>query len=81
MVLSVIGLLLIFVATCCWAVVLLHAFGRSVGTGVMALFLPPYCLVYAFTQFQHRHKGALLAAWLGGLVSGIVFRTLGYATG
>jgi hypothetical protein len=51
-----------------------HAFRRSVGTGLMVLCVPAYVLVYAFTQFEHPKKGALIFSWLGALVlSAVLF--------
>jgi translocator protein len=80
MALTVSGLLLSLVSVSCFALVLLHAFGRSVGTGVMVLALPLYQVVYGFTQFEHRGKGWVLAGWLGGGVAAIVLRTLGFVS-
>jgi|APLak6261679142_1056127.scaffolds.fasta_scaffold00055_13 uncharacterized membrane protein HdeD (DUF308 family) len=77
MLLSVLGLLLIFVSVLCYALVLVHAFQRSVGTGFMVLLLPIYTLYYGFSQFEHRNKGLVLAGWLGAFVLGIVFRYVG----
>lgn len=79
MALVVTGLLLHLVAAVCFVLVLVHAFTRSLGTGFMVLCLPPYTVVYGFTQFQHRLKGLVLAGWLGGMVLGIVFRVAGPA--
>lgn len=77
MTLSVLGLTLIFVSTLCFALVLVHAFQRSVGTGFMVLCLPLYTLYYGFSQFDHRRKGLVLAGWLGALVLGVVLRVVG----
>jgi translocator protein len=77
MLLSVAGLLLIFVSVLCYALVLIHAFQRSVGTGFMVLCLPLYTLYYGFSQFDHRRKGLVLAGWLGAFVLGVVFRVVG----
>ena len=77
MLLSVAGLLLIFVSVLCYALVLIHAFQRSVGTGFMVLCLPVYTLYYGFSQFDHRRKGLVLAGWLGAFVLGVVFRVVG----
>lgn len=77
MMLSVLGLLLIFLSTLCFALVLAHAFQRSVGTGFMVLFLPFYAPYYGFSQFDHRRKGLVLAGWLGALVFGVVLRVVG----
>jgi translocator protein len=77
MVLSAVGLLLIFVSVLCYAVVLVHAFSRSVGSGFMVLCLPVYNIYYAFSQFEHRHKGLVVAGWLGLFVIGVVLRVVG----
>lgn len=77
MLLSVSGLLLIFLSVLCFALVLVHAFQRSVGTGFMVLLLPVYSLYYGFSQFDHRRKGLVLAGWLGAFVLGVVFRVVG----
>jgi hypothetical protein len=74
------GILLQVVAVGCFVPVLVHAFRRSVGTGFMVLCLP-YTLYYAFSQFEHRYKGGLLAGWLGGLVVGVVLRAVGLKLG
>lgn len=75
--LTVLGLLLIFISVPCFAVVLVHAFQRSVGTGFMVLCLPLYNVYYAFSQFEHRRKGLVLAGWLGCFVAGVVLRISG----
>ena len=79
MALSVLGLLCQLVAVVCFVFVLVHAFQRSLGTGLMVLLIPVYNVVYGFTQFEHRFKGFILAGWLGLFVTGIVLRTLGLA--
>lgn len=71
------GLLLIFVSVPCYALILVHAFQRSVGTGFMVLCLPLYTLYYAFSQFEHRRKGLVLAGWMGAFVTGVVLRVVG----
>jgi len=63
-----IGTALAFLSFACSLPILLHAFRRSVGTGVMVLCIPFFILFYAFTQFEHRFKGAIVAAWLGAFV-------------
>jgi translocator protein len=78
MAIAVAGLLFQLLAVSCFALVLLHAFARSVGTGVMVLLLPVYNVVYGFTQFEHRRKGWVLAGWLGGFVAGVVLRSLSF---
>lgn len=78
MALVVLGLCFQLLSVVCFALVLLHGFGRSIGTGVMVLLLPPYNIVYGFTQFEHRRKGLVLAGWLGGFIAGIVLRSIGF---
>lgn len=77
MALVVLSMLLQLVCVGCFSLVLVHAFGRSLGTGVMVLCLPIYQFVYGFKQFDHRHKGLILAGWLGGGLLVITFRALG----
>jgi uncharacterized protein YqhQ len=78
--LVVMGLVLQLASVVAFSLVLVHAFGRSLGTGFMVLCIPVYNVVYGFTQFEHRFKGLVLALWLGGFVAGITFRVLGLAT-
>jgi hypothetical protein len=75
--LSLLGILVQALAVACFVPVLLHAFRRSLGTGFMVLCLPVYTPYYAFSQFEHRYKGALVAGWLGGLGLGVVLFTVG----
>ena len=56
--------------------ILAHAFRRSLGTGVMTLCVPAYVLIYAFTQFEHPKKGALVFTWIGALVLSAVLLAL-----
>lgn len=74
MALSVLGLLLIFVSVVSFALVLVHAFQRSIGTGFIVLCLPIYNVYYGFSQFEHRRKGLVLAGWLGAGVLGVTLR-------
>ena len=53
--------------------VVLHAFRRSVGTGVMVTFIPGYFFLYAFSQFQHRYRHVLIPTLLGAAVLTGVF--------
>lgn len=57
--------------------ILVHAFRRSVGTGVMVLLIPGFIAFYAFAQFEHRHKGLIVATWLGAFVLGAVLQAFG----
>lgn len=77
--LVLLGLVFQLVAVVCWVLIFAHAFQRSLGTGVMVLLLPIYNVVYAFTQFEHRRKGLILAGAIGGLVLAVVLRTFGTA--
>ncbi len=74
--LAILGLIFQFLAVTCFVFVLLHAFHRSVGTGFMVLLIPIVCVVYGFSQFEHRRKGLILAGWLGGFVVAVVLRTM-----
>lgn len=74
MALAVLGLVMQLLAVACFTMVLVHAFQRSVGTGVMVLCIPVYNIVYGFRQFEHRFKGLVLAGWLGGLVVAVLLR-------
>ncbi len=71
------GLVFQLIAVICLVLVLRHAFGRSLGTGFMVLFIPIFTLYYGFAQFEHRQKGLVLAGAFGGLIVGVVLRTLG----
>ncbi|MBL9039374.1 MAG: hypothetical protein JNG84_12725 [Archangium sp.] len=77
MALVLLGLVLQLVCVVCFVMVLVHAFGRSLGTGVMVLLIPVYQFVYGFSQFEHRFKGPILAGWLGGGVLAVVLRVVG----
>jgi hypothetical protein len=77
MTLSILGHLFVLLSVVCSALVLLHAFQRSVGTGFMVLCLPPYLLYYSFSQFEHRRKGLILAGFFGGFVLGVALRAFG----
>ena len=72
----VLSLLVQFIAVTCFIFVLIHAFQRSLGTGFMVLLIPLVCIVYGFSQFEHRRKGLILAGWLGGLVTAVVLRAM-----
>lgn len=71
------GLSLQCLSVACFVPVLVHAFQRSVGTGVIVLCLPVYTLYYGFSQFEHPRKGLVLAGWLGAFVLGVVLRVVG----
>ncbi len=61
----------------CALFLLVHAFRRSLGTGMMVLLVPFYPLVYAFSQFEHPRKNLILAGFFGGSVLTAVFLGLG----
>jgi hypothetical protein len=73
------GEVLIAVGAVCAVLILIHAFRRSVGTGMMVALLPFYVFVYAFSQFEHRRKGLVIAGFFGGLIAGVVLVQYGLA--
>ncbi len=77
MIFAWVGLLFGAVSTACWAFIILHAFRRSVGTGVMVLFVPCFIFYYAFAQFEHPRKGLLVAGFIGGMVLSVTLPMLG----
>lgn len=64
---SILGAVIGLVSAACFFQIVLHAFRRSPGTGVLVLCIPFYHFLYAFRQFEHRHKNWILACWLGGI--------------
>lgn len=60
-----IGVGALFVSAVTSVFILVHAFRRSIGTGVITLFVPGYVVYYAFSQFEHARKGPIVALWLG----------------
>lgn len=70
MILMALGLLLTAVGLVCSIFVLIHAFKRSIGTGVMVLCVPCYTLYYGFSQFEHPRKGLILAGYIGCVTLG-----------
>jgi hypothetical protein len=75
--LVLLGAFCALVSTAACVLILVHAFGRSVGTGVMVLCIPCYMAYYAFSQFEHRWKNAIVACWLAGLLLSATFASLG----
>jgi translocator protein len=73
----VFGIILLVASTACFGRVLMHAFGRSIGTGLMVLGIPCYVLVYAFSQFESRHKGWWISGMLGLGTLGIILQAIG----
>jgi len=75
--LAIVGQCFILLAVTCFVLMLRHAFQRSLGTGFMVLCIPLFAIYYGFAQFEHRQKGLIVAGTWGGLMVGIVLRTLG----
>jgi len=67
MIFDVLALVFSVLGLACAAMVLIHAFKRSVGTGFMVLCIPCYILYYAFSQFEHVRKSLIIAGLVGGL--------------
>lgn len=61
----------------CAIFLLVHAFRRGLGTGMMVLLVPFYVLVYAFSQFEHPRKNLILAGFFGSSILAAVFLGLG----
>lgn len=61
----------------CSAFLLVHAFRRSVGTGMMVLLIPCYMPFYAFSQFEHPRKSLILAGFFGCSLLAAVFLGIG----
>ncbi len=61
----------------CAAFLLVHAFRRSVGTGMMVLLVPFYMPFYAFSQFEHPRKNLIVAGFFGCSLLAAVFLGLG----
>lgn len=66
-------------ALVCALFLLRHAFGRSVGTGMLVLLLPAYVLVYAFSQFEHPRKGLIVAGFVSCSVLAALLLGVGLA--
>ncbi|MCL2258825.1 MAG: hypothetical protein FWC18_03240 [Cystobacterineae bacterium] len=63
----------------CFCLILIHAFGRSVGTGLMVLLIPFYNVYYALFQFEHRFRGWVVAGFIGCSVAALSLRLLLHA--
>ena len=74
--LLVTSFVLVTVSLGCFFIVLRDAFRLGVGPGFMVLLIPGYNLYYAFAQFHHRHKGLILAGWLGLLALAVMLRVV-----
>jgi hypothetical protein len=64
---TLLGLMFSALGFACAALIVLHAFRRSVGTGFMVLCIPFYLLYYAFSQFEHTRKSLIIAGLMCGL--------------
>ncbi len=71
------GAVLLLLAAVCYVRVLIHAFSRSVGTGLMVLGIPCYVLFYAFSQFESPRKGWWIFGMLGLGGCGVFFQAAG----
>lgn len=57
------------VSLVCFIIILIDAFKNEVWKGIVSLVCGLYALYYAFAEFQHKNKGAIIAGWiLGSLV-------------
>jgi len=56
------------------APMVIFAFRRSLGTGLMVLLIPFYVFWFAVKHFQHPRKAALVCGWLAclGLASALL---------
>lgn len=79
MALAITSLVLMLAAGVCAVLILVHAFRRSIGTGMMVFWIPFFIVYYAFAQFEHRQKGLILAGCFGGGVTALVLRALSLA--
>ncbi len=77
MIVYLLGLAFTVVGFACSLFVLVHAFRRSLGTGVMVLCVPCYNLFYAFSQFEHPRKGPILAGYIGLMALGGFLLSIG----
>ncbi|MBU8895824.1 hypothetical protein KRR26_09420 [Corallococcus sp. M34] len=71
------AILFAVLALVCAAFLLMHAFRRSVGTGMMVLLIPFYVLFYAFSQFEHPRKNLIVTGFMACSVLAAVFLGLG----
>jgi hypothetical protein len=76
MLIVILGLVLALISFGCSVFILIHAFQRSLGTGVMVLCIPCFMVYYAFSQFEHRRKAVIVSTWLASLVLTCVLYTL-----
>jgi hypothetical protein len=81
MLFNLLGLLFSALGFACAALILLHAFRRSTGTGFMVLCIPCYILFYAFSQFEHARKNIIIAGLVGGLILASAIRAVGAEPG
>jgi translocator protein len=70
------GVVSALVAVACTVRILVDAFQRSVGAGVMVALIPFFILYYAFAHFEHPRKGLVLAGLVGGWGLAVSMATL-----
>jgi hypothetical protein len=80
MFLGSLALLCILLSAVAFTWVLVHAFRRSIGTGVMVLCIPFYNVYYGIVQFEHPRKNWIVALWLcsfgvGAVLWAVAMRT------
>lgn len=70
-------LMLALASTVAWIFIIIHAFGRSVGTGFLVLLVPAYVLYYSFSQFEHERKGVIVGVFVGcGALAAMMYGAL-----
>jgi hypothetical protein len=69
-----VGFAAMLVSLGCGALILLHAFTQSPGTGFMTLCIPFFVFLYAFRHFEHERKGWVVAGFIGGWGLGVVLQ-------
>jgi len=75
--LGLLGLQLVCIV--CLCLILMHAFGRGLGTGLLVLLIPFYNVYYALFQFEHRLRGWVVAGFVGCGIAALSIRLLLYA--
>ncbi|MCL2013088.1 MAG: hypothetical protein FWG75_09920 [Cystobacterineae bacterium] len=80
MLLSLALLFLKLLCVLCFCLVLAHAFGRSLGTGLMVLLIPFYNIYYALCQFRHRFRSWVVAGFIGCGMAAISLHLLLWAS-
>lgn len=78
MLLGLLGLFFLLLSFVCFLFILRHAFGRSLGTGVIVLCIPFFNLYYGLMQFEHPRKNWIIPGWLGSFGLGIALSVFGH---